>query len=145
MTELLGDVPSWIAFQEKERVAVSVSQSPIANESQLNICVWCALQWLNLAMKQMWPYYDKAVAAAIKESVEPIMDQYKPAGIIKRIYFKTLTFGDTPMVIDSVWLENEGENHVLMEARVKQHCDCRKCCAAHIEVQAAADRFPADG
>jgi hypothetical protein len=65
----------------------------------------------------MWPYYDKAAGQAIRETVEPILEQYKPPGLIKRIYFKTLTFGDAPIRIDNVWVEDEGEEHVTMEAR----------------------------
>ena len=63
----------------------------------------------------MWPYYDKAIGAAIKEAVEPMMDQYKPPGLIKKIYFSKLTFGESPICIDNVWVEDEGEDHVLME------------------------------
>ena len=63
----------------------------------------------------MWPYYDKAIGAAIKEAVEPMMDQYKPPGLIKKIYFSKLTFGESPIRIDNVWVEDEGEDHVLME------------------------------
>lgn len=66
----------------------------------------------------MWPYYDKAIGAAIKEAVEPMMDQYKPPGLIKKIYFSKLTFGDSPIRIDNVWVEDEGENHVLLEVSV---------------------------
>ena len=73
-------------------------------------------QWLNRLVINMWPYYDKAAGQAIREAVEPILEQYKPPGLIKRIYFKTLTFGDAPMRIDNVWVEDEGEEHVLMEA-----------------------------
>ncbi|BDA44378.1 Synaptotagmin-5 [Coccomyxa sp. Obi] len=88
----LGDVPSWVAFQEKEKV-----------------------EWLNRMLQGMWPYYDKAIGAAIKEAVEPMMEQYKPPGLIKKIYFAKLTFGDAPIRIDNVWVEDEGEQHVLME------------------------------
>ena len=74
----------------------------------------CA-QWLNRMLQGMWPYYDKAVGVAIKEAVEPMMEQYKPPGLIKRIYFSKLTFGDAPLRIDNVWVEDEGEQHVLLE------------------------------
>jgi len=74
-----------------------------------------AAQWLNRMLQGMWPYYDKAIGAAIKEAVEPMMDQYKPPGLIKKIYFAKLTFGDAPFRIDNVWVEDEGEQHVLLE------------------------------
>lgn len=31
-----------------------------------------------------------------QEQVEPLMMQYKPPGLIKKIYFQKLTFGDDP-------------------------------------------------
>lgn len=74
----------------------------------------------------MWPYYDKAIGAAIKEAVEPMMDQYKPPGLIKKIYFSKLTFGDAPIRIDNVWVEDEGEDHVLMEVRTPASTAHRK-------------------
>ena len=68
-------------------------------------------------LQGMWPYYDKAIGVAIKEAVEPMMEQYKPPGLIKKIYFSKLTFGDAPFRIDNVWVEDEGEQHVLLEVR----------------------------
>ena len=81
-------------------------------------------------MAQMWQYYDRAIGQAIKDSVEPIMDQYKPPGLVKRIYFKRITFGDLPITIDDVWIENEGEKHVLLEvsqlqSSLRSACRCR--------------------
>ena len=68
-------------------------------------------------LQQMWPYYDRAIGQAIKEAVEPIMDQYKPPGLVNTIFFKRITFGDSPVTINDVWVENEGEKHILLEAR----------------------------
>ena len=50
----------------------------------------------------------------LQEQVEPILDQYKPP-IIKRIYFKNLTFGDAPFVVEDVWVEENTKEHVLLE------------------------------
>lgn len=57
----------------------------------------------------------------MQETVEPLMEQYKPPGLIKKIYFKNLSFGDAPFKVENVWVEDEGEKHVLMEVR-KQRC-----------------------
>lgn len=45
------------------------------------------------------------------------MEQYKPPGLIKKMYFKNLSFGDAPFKIENIWVEDEGEKHVLMEVR----------------------------
>ena len=89
---VLGGVPAWVSFQEREKA-----------------------EWLNRILGELWPYYDKAIAKAVKDAVEPLMEQYKPPGLIKRIYFKTLTFGDAPFRIENIWVEDEGEDHVLLE------------------------------
>lgn len=51
----------------------------------------------------------------VQETVEPLMEQYKPPGLIKKMYFKNLSFGDAPFKIENIWVEDEGEKHVLME------------------------------
>ena len=73
---------------------------------------------MNTIVNEAWPFYDKAVCQMVKETVEPIMDQYKPPGVVKKIYFKTLTFGDAPIRLDNVWVEDEGDDHVLLEVRL---------------------------
>ena len=49
------------------------------------------------------------------------MNDYKPPGLIKNIYFKHLTFGDAPIKIDNVWVEDEGEEHVMLEVLPRVH------------------------
>ena len=56
-----------------------------------------------------------AAPCRLQESVEPIMEQYKPPGLIKKMYFKHLTFGDAPFKIENVWVEEHSKDHVLME------------------------------
>jgi hypothetical protein len=47
--------------------------------------------------------------------VEPLLDAYKPPGLVKKIYFKTLTFGDAPFKIDNVWVDKANDNEVCLE------------------------------
>jgi hypothetical protein len=48
----------------------------------------------------MWPYYDRGICKVVKDVVEPIMEQYKPPGVIKKIYFSEFTFGDAPFRVE---------------------------------------------
>lgn len=57
----------------------------------------------------------RELPTCVQETVEPLMEQYKPPGLIKKIYFKNLSFGDAPFKVENVWVEDEGEKHVLME------------------------------
>ena len=62
------------------------------------------------------------------------MDQYKPPGLIKKIYFSKLTFGESPIRIDNVWVEDEGEDHVLLEVT--------QLPPAHLTATVTHDRSP---
>lgn len=57
----------------------------------------------------------RAACPCSQEQVEPLMDMYKPPGLIKKIYFQKLTFGDDPfrcvpaapglaLVVGSLWV-----------------------------------------
>lgn len=118
LVQLTGDVPSWINFQDREKV-----------------------KWLNTVLTELWPYYDKAAAAMIKETVEPLMEQYKPPGLIKKIYFKNLSFGDAPFKIENVWVEDEGEKHVLMEVALRWAGDANIAIAIELPAGGEATRM----
>lgn len=63
----------------------------------------------------MHDHGDSVILCLLQSTVEPLMNDYKPPGLIKNIYFKHLTFGDAPIKIDNVWVEDEGEEHVMLE------------------------------
>jgi hypothetical protein len=46
----------------------------------------------------------------VKQIVEPIMEMYRPPGIMKRIFFQELTFGEAPFRV-----EGEGGRGVLVD------------------------------
>jgi Ca2+-dependent lipid-binding protein len=57
-------------------------------------------QWLNRLLVEVWPYYDRGVCHMVKDIVEPIMEMYRPPGIMKRIFFQELTFGEAPFRVE---------------------------------------------
>lgn len=60
-------------------------------------------------------FIDSFEPHALQQSVEPLLDAYKPPGLVKKIYFKTLTFGDAPFKIDNVWVDKANDNEVCLE------------------------------
>jgi hypothetical protein len=56
-----------------------------------------------------------AACGVLQQSVEPLLDAYKPPGLVKKIYFKTLTFGDAPFKIDNVWVDKANPDEVCLE------------------------------
>ena len=43
------------------------------------------------------------------------MDMYKPPVLVKKVYFRRLTFGDAPFKIDNVWIDRSDPTQVAME------------------------------
>lgn len=92
---LLGAVPSWINLTDKEK-----------------------MEWLNKLLFEMWPYYDRGICQFVKDFVEPIMDQYKPPGLIRRVFFQEFTFGDAPFRIESIKVD-EVDDEIDIEVDVR--------------------------
>eukprot|EP00210_Caulerpa_lentillifera_P002283 g2193.t1 len=89
LTSLLKEFPSWLSYTKKERV-----------------------EWFNKILTQMWPFYDKAVCDAIKESIEPVMKSMKPP-IFKDIKFGTLRFGEVPFRVEGVEVEESPSELII--------------------------------
>lgn len=45
------------------------------------------------------------------------MAAYKPSGLIKRIYFKKLTFGDDPFRVEGIRVDKQLQDEVCIEVR----------------------------
>lgn len=52
------------------------------------------------------------------------MDMYKPPGLIKKIYFRRLTFGTAPFKIDNVWIDRTDPDQVCLEVRPRPATCC---------------------
>lgn len=92
MQELLHNIPTWISFRDTEK-----------------------MEWLNRILEKTWPYYDEAICKTIKEQVEPLMMKFKPPGLIKKIYFQKLTFGDDPFRVEGIRVDKENKEEVCIE------------------------------
>ena len=52
------------------------------------------------------------------------MDMYKPPGLIKKIYFRRLTFGTAPFKIDNVWIDRTDPTQVCLEVGMRRSAGC---------------------
>ncbi|KFM28651.1 Extended synaptotagmin-3 [Auxenochlorella protothecoides] len=92
MQQLLHKIPTWLDFADTEK-----------------------LEWLNDIILKSWPYYDLAISTMVKSQVEPLMAQYKPSGLIKRIYFQKLTFGNSPVRLEGIRVDKDDPSEVAVE------------------------------
>jgi hypothetical protein len=86
--------PRWISFTDYEK-----------------------MDWLNKTMTKLWPYIDQAAASMIKQTVQPILDQYA-MGIIQKITLQTVAFGNKAPQVDGVRLTAGLADETVLEIKV---------------------------
>ncbi|CAM6026036.1 unnamed protein product [Sphagnum balticum] len=90
--------------------------------SWIKFCEFEKMNWLNKLLKKMWPVLDQAAGNLIKEQVQPILDQY-PLGIIAKIIFKTVQFGNAAPEILGIKVSPNGEDECVLEMEVLWETD----------------------
>ncbi|KAL0812559.1 hypothetical protein Bca101_069002 [Brassica carinata] len=85
--------PSWVVFSERQK-----------------------LTWLNQVhhLTKIWPYVDEAASELIKASVEPVLEQYRPA-IVASLTFSKLTLGTVAPQFTGVSIVEGDKNGMTME------------------------------
>ncbi|KAL2635565.1 hypothetical protein R1flu_007044 [Riccia fluitans] len=83
--------PLWVSFTQFERV-----------------------RWLNKQLDKVWPSVAKAASAVIKESVEPILESYRPVGI-SELKFQKLSLGNVAPQIEGIRIQSLKEGQVTMD------------------------------
>lgn len=105
MQYLVGQLPSWLSYTEKEKV-----------------------EWLNSLVSEVWPFMDRAASAKVKEQVEAVFvevlrTQKVP---IRAIGFQQLTFGEAPFRVENIYVNDKSTKYLELEM------DLRWCGDANI-------------
>ncbi|KAJ4892300.1 Uncharacterized protein Rs2_32048 [Raphanus sativus] len=72
------------------------------------------LTWLNHHLTKIWPYVDEAASVLIRASVEPDLEQYRPA-VVASLTFSKLTLGTVAPQFTGVSIIEGDENGMTME------------------------------
>ncbi|CAN6485186.1 unnamed protein product [Victoria cruziana] len=92
LLKICGDnFPEWISFPAFDQV-----------------------KWLNKQISKMWPFVAEAASIVIKESVEPVLEQYRPPGI-SSLKFKKLFLGNVPPKIEGIRVQSLKEGQITMD------------------------------
>ncbi|XP_038973286.1 synaptotagmin-5-like [Phoenix dactylifera] len=83
--------PSWVVFSHRQK-----------------------LSWLNQELIKIWPYVNEATSELIRISVEPILEQYRPA-IINSLKFSKLTLGTVAPQLTGVSMIEDDQSAIAME------------------------------
>ncbi|KAL8238388.1 hypothetical protein R6Q59_014955 [Mikania micrantha] len=94
LIKLCGDnYPQWISFPVYEQV----------------------VKWLNRQLSKLWPYVAEAATVIIKESVEPILEEYRPSGI-SSLKFSKLSLGNVaPKIEGSIRIQSQKQGQITMD------------------------------
>ncbi|KAL9361590.1 hypothetical protein Peur_044375 [Populus x canadensis] len=83
--------PSWVVFSQRQK-----------------------LDWLNHHLTKIWPYVDQAASGLIKDSVEPVLEQYRPI-ILSSLKFSKFTLGTVAPQFTGVSIIEDGGSGITME------------------------------
>ncbi|KAL9685611.1 hypothetical protein QQ045_023062 [Rhodiola kirilowii] len=92
LKKICGDnFPEWISFPAFEQV-----------------------KWLNKQLSKLWPYIADAATMVIRESVEPLLEEYRPTGITS-LKFSKLSLGTVAPKIEGIRVQSLKEGQITMD------------------------------
>ncbi|XP_047311125.1 calcium-dependent lipid-binding protein-like [Impatiens glandulifera] len=92
LRKICGDnFPEWISFPVFEQV-----------------------KWLNKHLSKLWPYVAEAATLVIRESVEPLLEEYRPAGITS-LKFSKLSLGTVAPKIEGIRVQSLNKGQITMD------------------------------
>nr|CAD1843568.1 unnamed protein product [Ananas comosus var. bracteatus] len=92
LKKLCGDnFPEWISFPAFEQV-----------------------KWLNKQLSKLWPFIAEAATAVVRDSVEPLLDDYRPAGI-SSLKFSKFFLGNVAPKIEGIRVQSLKKGQITMD------------------------------
>uniref|UniRef100_A0A6V7QUY8 Synaptotagmin-5-like n=1 Tax=Ananas comosus var. bracteatus TaxID=296719 RepID=A0A6V7QUY8_ANACO len=92
LRRLCGDnYPEWVSFPVFEQV-----------------------KWLNKQLSKLWPFLADAASLVIKDSIEPLLDDYRPPGI-SSLKFSKLFLGNVPPKLEGIHVQSLKKGQVIMD------------------------------
>ncbi|XP_038979230.1 synaptotagmin-5 [Phoenix dactylifera] len=92
LKKLCGDnYPEWISFPAYEQV-----------------------KWLNKQLSKLWPFIADAATMVIRDSVEPLLEEYRPPGI-SSLKFTKLFLGNVAPKIEGIRVQNLKKGQITMD------------------------------
>lgn len=76
--------------------------------------VYEQVKWLNKQLTKLWPYVEEAARIIIKESVEPLLEDYRPPGITS-LKFNKLSLGTVAPKIEGIRVQSLKKGQITMD------------------------------
>ncbi|KAG9138705.1 hypothetical protein Leryth_023200 [Lithospermum erythrorhizon] len=115
-------------YRSKQRTAKAVDiklMSSLNREDLKKICgenfpqwisfpVFEQVKWLNKQLSKLWPFVADAAEAVIRESVEPLLEEYRPPGITS-LKFNKLSLGTVAPKIEGIRVQSLKKGQITMD------------------------------
>ncbi|XP_027108189.1 calcium-dependent lipid-binding protein-like [Coffea arabica] len=115
-------------YRSKKRIAKAVDiklLSSLDRDDLKKICgenypewisfpVFEQVKWLNKQLAKLWPFVADAAEAVIKESVEPLLEDYRPTGITS-LKFSKLSLGTVAPKIEGIRVQSLKKGQITMD------------------------------
>ncbi|XP_010053878.2 synaptotagmin-4 [Eucalyptus grandis] len=72
------------------------------------------VKWLNKQLSKLWPFIAEAATVIIKESVEPLLEDYRPPGITS-LKFSKLSLGTVAPKIEGIRVQSLKKGQITMD------------------------------
>ncbi|KAL0309170.1 UNVERIFIED_CONTAM: Synaptotagmin-5 [Sesamum radiatum] len=119
--------PCWISFPvyEQSRRVASLSNGSTGFDEhdkwrsvsfalEVDFLAEDGVKWLNKQLSKLWPFIADAAEAIIKESVEPLLEDYRPPGI-SSLKFSELSLGNVAPKIEGIRVQSLKEGQITMD------------------------------
>ncbi|GMI99057.1 calcium-dependent lipid-binding protein, Synaptotagmin 7 [Hibiscus trionum] len=71
-------------------------------------------KWLNKQLSKLWPFVAEAASAVLKESVEPVLEDYRPGGV-NSLKFGNLSLGTVAPKIEGIRVQSLKKGQTTMD------------------------------
>lgn len=72
------------------------------------------VKWLNKQLSKLWPFIAEAAELVVRESVEPLLEDYRPPGITS-LKFNKFTLGTVAPKIEGIRVQSLKEGQIIMD------------------------------
>ncbi|KAK4744866.1 hypothetical protein SAY87_011178 [Trapa incisa] len=76
--------------------------------------VYEQVKWMNKHLSKLWPFVAEAATMVIRESVEPLLEEYRPTGITS-LKFSKLSLGNVAPKVEGIRVQSHTNGQIVMD------------------------------
>ncbi|XP_038974602.1 synaptotagmin-5-like [Phoenix dactylifera] len=101
-------------YRSTKRVAKAVDIKLLGSLNRDDLKKLYVVKWLNKQLSKLWPFIADAATMVIKDSVEPLLEDYRPPGI-SSLKFTKLSLGNVAPKIEGIRVQSLKKGQITMD------------------------------